>query len=140
MKTNLLFIMLYLCMITLSCKKESSAVNPTEPILPGKGDSTIASANFDFKTTRLVSIHVNLATSNNEPIAGVPVNILSANPLATEPLFTAITDSKGELQTDINLPAYVDTVVIDAKYIGLMRNAQAAIINNAINATIGGTN
>lgn len=103
-------------------------------------DSLIAPVNFPFNTTRSVSININLATNNNKPITGVPVNIYSGDPATSSPILTAVSDNNGLLQAQLEIPSYIDTLVVDPSYIGLMRNAQAVIIDNSVTGTIGGPN
>jgi LruC domain-containing protein len=122
----------------MSCKKESAAPGSPTPVSPITADSSIAPASFNFNTTRTVSISVSFAANNNDPIAGIPVSVYSTNPNTPGALLTAMTDANGQLNAEVNLPAYIDTLVIDANYIGLMRNAIAVIDNNAINGKIGG--
>lgn len=140
MKKNLTFILFALSAFIFSCKKESTVTNGpgSTGITVTPVDSTIAPASFDFKTTKTVTINISLASMANEPIAGVPVDILANDPNASEPLLTAATDASGTLHAQVELPAYMDTLIVDAKYIGLMRNAKAVISNNSVSGTIGG--
>jgi len=137
---KLILPILSLALLIASCKKQgyNSNTNTTTP--PVDTANSIAPLGFDFKTTKSVSITVNLASNNNQPIASVPVNIYSNDATVTDPLLTAMTDATGVLHAQVELPSYMDTVIIDAKYIGLMRNAKAVIANNTVNATIGGPN
>lgn len=139
---KLVFPLAGLLLLIASCKKEgfNSNTNATTSTTPVDTLNAISPAGFDFKTTKTVSITVSLASNNNQPIASVPVNFYSNDPTVTDPLLTAMTDATGTLHAQVELPAYMDTVVIDAKYIGLMRNAKAVISNNTVNATIGGPN
>ena len=141
MKQKITFLILGLCAVMLSCKKNDNITSNTTgaPGIPAPVDSVIAPAGFDFNTTKTVNINISLAANNNDPIAGVPVAIYQGDPAVTSPILVAVTDSKGVLQAQVNVAAYVDTLVVDAKYIGLMRNAKAVITNNSVTATIGGT-
>ncbi|AYL95169.1 LruC domain-containing protein [Mucilaginibacter celer] len=127
-------------MFIISCKKDtSSGLVSQPPVVVTPGDSVIAPANFDFATTKLVSVKINLQSNNNEPIAGVPVDIFAGDPATSSPILTSLSDNNGVLQAQVSLPAYVDTLIVDAKYVGLMRNAKAVIVNNVVNGTIGGS-
>jgi LruC domain-containing protein len=137
MKKNSCLILLILSVCIISCKKEGSSLQPQATRLT-TADSTIA-ASFDFKTTRLVSVNINFASSSNEAIANVPVNVYANAAELGDPLLTAMTDANGALNAQVEVPAYVDTLIVDAKYIGLIRNAKAAIVNSTVNGTIGGT-
>lgn len=138
---NKLLLLIAATVAFASCKKTSGLVDPeTSKTVVVNADSAIANASFNFSTTKSVSINVNLATNNNEPIKGVPVNIYPNSTVNTEPLATVLSDEQGQIHTTINLPAYMDTLIVDAKYIGLMRNAKVLINNSTVNATIGGPN
>ena len=130
-----------LVLLFASCKKNGYDTNTsTRTTTPIDTLNAISPASFDFKTTKTVSITVTLASAANEPIANVPVNIYSNDPTVTDPLMTAMTGANGTLTAQVDLPAYMDTVIVDAKYIGLIRNAKAVIANNSVNAIIGGAN
>jgi LruC domain-containing protein len=135
-KHTFMFKVVAFFLLLLSCKKESSVTNTVT--LPITTDSTISATAFNFKTTKTVSININLQTNNGSPIAGVPVNVYAGGSPATEPIATAITDASGALQTQVEIPAYLDTVTIDPKYVGLMRNAKAVISGGSVTGTIGG--
>ncbi|TFF33987.1 LruC domain-containing protein [Mucilaginibacter psychrotolerans] len=139
MNNKTLLLLLLLAASFTACKKNSAINGPdTPPIIVTPTDSTIAPANFNFNTTREVTIDVTLVTNDNQPIAGVPVDLLPNSTTVTDPLLTAVTDANGKVHATLNLPAYADTVIIDPKYVGLMRNAKAVISGNSVNATIGG--
>ncbi|BAU54886.1 LruC domain-containing protein [Mucilaginibacter gotjawali] len=135
---KLIFPLICLTVLIASCKKQGFNSNTTTTTTTVDTLNSISPAGFDFKTTKTVSITVSLASGANEPIASVPVNIYSSDATITDPLLTAMTDATGTLHAQVELPAYMDTVIIDAKYIGLMRNAKAVISNNSVNAIIGG--
>ena len=138
MKSRVLFLLLGAALTTVSCKKNYDESIVTPPI--ESSDSAIAPSSFDFTTTKTVSLNVKLATNNDEAIAGVPVRIYAGDPLTTSPVYAALSGIDGIVSGTITLPSYVDTVIIDPQYIGLMRNAKAYISNDAVNATIGGSN
>jgi len=140
MKQKITFLTIGICVFILSCKKNDSLTNttPGNPINPINADSLIAPSTFNFNTTKNVTVSINLAAGNNDPIASIPVDIYAGDPATTAPVLTAVTDAGGALHATISLPAHVDTLIVDAKYIGLMRNAKAVITNNAISGTIGG--
>ncbi|AMR30135.1 hypothetical protein A0256_01230 [Mucilaginibacter sp. PAMC 26640] len=141
---KLLVPILILSCFFAACKKESFTGNSSgstpAAVVPAVIDSTIAPANFSFNTTRTVSVNLSLLTNGNQPIAGVPVNFMPNDPDALDALYTAITDANGKIQASVSIPAYMDTLIIDPKYVGLMRNAKAVIIGDNVNAIIGGPN
>ena len=130
MKKVLLSILLLLITCSISCKKEPGQSTERNEVI-GKG--------FDFSTTKKVDLNIRLLTNNNSPLSGVLVNInLTGDRNGEATLFKAISDSQGMIKGSINIPTYLDTLAIDAKYIGLPRNMKALIKNKAINCIIGG--
>ena len=140
-KRNLKFsfaIALFGLSVLLSCKKQNGTSGTGSNITPPPTDSLIAPLNFDFSTTRSVNINVSLASNNNEPIVGIPVKIYTGDPTTNTPILTAVSDNNGVLQAQVNVPSYIDTLIVDPLYVGLIRNAQAVIVNNSVQGTIGG--
>ncbi|WP_295792949.1 LruC domain-containing protein [Mucilaginibacter sp.] len=136
MKQKITFLIIGISAFILSCKKND--LTNTTPVTPVTTDSLIAPASFNFNTTKNVIVSINLAAGDNAPIGGVPVDIYTGDPATTSPVATVVTNASGALNATLNVPAHVDTLVIDAKYIGLMRNAKAVISNGAVSGTIGG--
>ena len=140
MKTRYLSLPILLVGITLilgSCKKLDSSVEPIIP--PIEVTDKIAPDAFNFSTTREVKVNVRLLTNNGMPIKGVIISLFKTNSHSVESaIFKAISDENGYARGTVNLPAYIDTLVIEPNYIGLLSGANAIISNNAINATIGG--
>jgi LruC domain-containing protein len=137
MKNQILLVLLAACVITTSCKKGVSD-SPTDPQTPPAQETPIAPAGFNFVTSKNVDLDVKLLTNTNEPIGKVLVKI--SRPDNGSILYSAITDANGSVHATINIPSYLDTLVVDPNYVGLLRNAKAYISNNRINCTIGGVN
>ncbi|TAE18277.1 MAG: DUF4114 domain-containing protein, partial [Bacteroidetes bacterium] len=119
--------------ITVSaCKKSADEVS-------GKPEEKMAADGFNFGTTRDVSINVRLLTNNNEPIIGARINFYAPGRTnIDESLFTAVSDENGYVRSTVAFPSFLDTLLIDPAYIGLMRYAKSFISGNSINAVIGG--
>jgi LruC domain-containing protein len=116
-----------------ACKKENAQ-------LPEKGTeqiTKIAPNGFNFSTTKNVTLNLTLKTNNDEALAGVVVSVYL--PITHDEIYKGVTDKSGKLKGAITIPTAVSQLIIDPAYIGLMRNAQAAISSsNTITATIGG--
>lgn len=56
----------------------------------------------------------------------------STNP--DESIFKAASDANGYIKGLINIPSYVDTLVIEPNYVGLLSHAKGIISGNEINA------
>ena len=123
-----------LAMATLfSCKKNDSS-EPSNIIAP---PDALAPEGFNFATSKKVSLDLTLLTNNDQPLGGILVNVYSANS-AKRLLFSGFSDDGGRIAAELNIPSYLDSLVIDPAYVGLIRNAMAVIENNSVKATLGG--
>jgi len=117
-----------------SCKKDRSGIDESSI-------NKIAPNGFDYKTSKDVSLDLKLLTNNNQPIAGAVVSIYATSNTAAEAaIFKGVTDASGNLKATVNVATSFSQLIIDPAYVGLMRNVKANITNNAITATIGGSN
>ena len=134
MKRQLLCAMACVALMA-SCKKnDGSPQVPTDPV----ETNPIAPDGFNFTTSKEVNVNVALKTNDDKPLGGVLVNFYSTTNVKS-PLFTALSDANGNIAAKIVVPAYMDTVLIDPSYIGLLRNALGIINGNSISCTIGGS-
>jgi LruC domain-containing protein len=132
-KTNIpLLSLLFVMLAVTACKKNSS----NEPV-PEPGGSEIPSA-FSYVTTRDLSVSVRLLTNTDQPIAGAVVNI--TDPKNTDRVFArAVSDANGYVRANVQVPSYLDTLVINPNYVGLLNNVKSFIGNKtSISAIIGG--
>ncbi|HWB26871.1 MAG TPA: LruC domain-containing protein [Chitinophagaceae bacterium] len=144
MKNQISTLCLALLVIAFSCKKNSD-----QPGNGGSGGTTvekIAPDGFTFATTKAVSVNIQLLAPDNKPISGAPVNLYSGdvqlqengNAPAGSALFTGFSDKSGFVKATVNLPATMDTLVLDAKYTGLPHNIKAYVSGGSVSAVIGG--
>lgn len=120
--------------VLASCVKDPGV---TPAPTPDNSDA-IAPDGFNFSTSKTVALDVKLLTNDNQPLAGVLVNVY-AKSAPERSLFSAFTDANGRIAANLTLAAHVDSLLIDPAYVGLMRNATAVIKNSGVQATIGGT-
>ncbi|MFD2873378.1 LruC domain-containing protein [Mucilaginibacter ximonensis] len=120
-----------------SCKKDNS----------NKGGSNnppvnkIAPDGFNFSTSKNINVNITLRTNNDQALPGIVVSIYAPENVNTgNPLFKGVTNSSGTITATVTVPAYFTKLVIDPAYIGLLRNATAAINNGSVNVIIGGKN
>ena len=141
MRTQYLSLSAFLLLTTLivgSCKKSDPTADPTPPVVEGE---KIAPDAFNFSTSKKVDINVRLLTNDGQPIKGVVMSLNKTNSSSLESsVFQAISDDNGYVKGSVNIPNYIDTLVIEPNYIGLISGARALISNNSINAVIGGAN
>lgn len=116
-----------------SCKKEQKSG------LDENNINKIAPNGFGYKTSKDVSLSLQLLTNNNQPVAGAVVSVYTtANTNPGASIFKGVTDANGNLKATLNVNASSTQLIIDPSYIGLMHNVKANINNNAITAVIGG--
>lgn len=134
MKKNFTCAFLALAVMLSACRKALVTTSGgTTTVAAGKA----APDGFDYKTTKDVSLNLTLSTNTNAALSGVVVNVYL--PGATSPIYKGVTDASGVLKGTLTVPASVSTLTIDPAYVGLMRNATAAISSsNSITAVIGG--
>ncbi len=118
--------------MAVSCKKDPG----------GKGEegiNKIAPDGFSYTTSQKVDLDITLLTNTGEPLKGIPLTVnLPDKPSQEDAIFKAITDENGNIKSTISVASYLDTLIIDPNYVGLLRNAKAVIVNNKIKCTIGG--
>lgn len=139
MKNGLLLLSgIFFLILGVACKKNS----PAElPILTSVGDIKAAPDGFNFLTSRPVELSVRLLTNTNTPIPGVRVNILTPGSASDNGvIFKAISDANGYVKGSALVPTYIDTLVLQPNYPGLINNAKALITTNVLIATLGGAN
>jgi len=121
----------------VSCKKNSSESAAAKASSANK----IAPDGFNYGTARNVSLNLYLQSPKGEALAGVVVNVY--RPSSTTPgtaIFTGVTDKNGNITAKISVPTYLNSLVIDPAYVGILRNATADIISGGITGIIGGPN
>ncbi len=101
----------------------------------------IAPDGFAFVTSKTVAVNITVQTNTNQPLKGVPLSVytIKSKGVLGDKIFTGFSDASGRFIANISVPAAIDTLIIDPKYIGLIKNAKAVITNNSITGTIGGS-
>lgn len=132
-----------IAMAIFACKKTSTDT----PVTPPPTVTKIAPDGFTFNTTKQVSLNVQLLAPDNTPLKNVPVSLYNngqvmenGNADEKTALYTSLTDNNGYIKGSIILPSTTDTVLVDAKYTGIIRNAKTYITGGAVTATLGGAN
>ncbi len=128
-------IFLLALLVLASCKKvaENNTTNPTNPA------NKIAPDGFNYITTKDVTVSITALTNRNKSIPGVPVSVYSLkNGVKGQLIFKGVTNAQGVLSAKLNMSAYMDTVVVDANYLGLIQNVLVTTTDNTLNCTVGG--
>lgn len=90
-------------------------------------------ADFDFNTTSGISLDVSLTGNDGSPFKGVKVSVYEVvNDEAGKKLFTAVTNSSGQIRQEMNLPSYYEQVLIETNFIGIPNQVIVPIQNNSI--------
>ncbi len=96
-------------------------------------------ADFNYETSKDVGIDIRLLSNNDDPLKQVLVDILDKpEEDGGKIIFTALTDNNGKINTTLKLPTHLKNVIVDPKYIGVMRNATVRVESNKILCTLGG--
>ncbi|RYZ97315.1 MAG: LruC domain-containing protein [Sphingobacteriaceae bacterium] len=116
-----------------ACKKERATETPT-PVIPVE---KIAPDGFNFKTSKNINVDIALRTNGNQPITGVVVSVYDPANLESA-ILKAVTDKSGNIKATVNVSSSVTALIVDPAYVGLIRNATAAIKGNSSTVIIGG--
>lgn len=120
----------------ISCQK-----NPLSESSEEIAGDKVSPDGFDYSTTKKVALNIRLLTRTDQPLKNVIVSVYNpSNIEAGAELTKVLSDENGYVKTILNLPSYLDTVVIDPAVIGLARNVSTYVSGGSINAVIGGAN
>lgn len=141
-------ILVFACIVSwmFACKKGiNSPTDNTDPNSNNPDVSTLQSltipASFNFETAREISLDITLKAPDNSPIGMVPVRILNKPEEAGgKVLYKGLTDANGKITGQLKLPAHYSQLIVDPRYLGIMRNATVQLVNDRITCTLGGSN
>lgn len=120
-----------------ACKKAGVTPDPVTP-----PDVVLdAPDGFNYQTNKMITLNVQLQSGSGEALNGVMVNVYNTYEAdGGRILYTGITNAEGKIVGDIEVPAYLQSVIVDPSYIGVLRNAKVTIQSNAVTALLGGIN
>ncbi|RZK81374.1 MAG: LruC domain-containing protein [Pedobacter sp.] len=133
MKKNIIPIFSLFFLVTAvfsSCKKDRKD--------DGTPDDGIVPNSFNYATSKDVTVAIRLLTNKDQPIKGAVLNI--TDPADPGRIFMkAVSGDDGYIRGTVNVPSYLDTLVLSPNYVGLINNVKSYIGNkSSINAIIGG--
>jgi LruC domain-containing protein len=131
MKQIIFTLVLALVSILVSCQKDNST-----PADSKTNSNKIAPDGFNFSTFKKVDVSIRLLSNIDEPIKSTIVDIYST--YSGEILLRGLTDENGYFKSSVNIPAYMETLLINPKNPGLSQGVKGLIVNNAMTCTIGG--
>jgi LruC domain-containing protein len=116
----------------ISCKKDK----PSDSGAGGNGSGIPDS--FSYNTSKDLAVSIQLLSNDNKAIRGAVLSI--SDPARPDKVFLrAISDAEGYVKGSINVPAYLDTLVISPNYVGLINNARALVRGKSnLTVVIGG--
>ena len=119
-----------------ACKKASVTPENGQQV---DNTTKIAPDGFNFSTTKNINFSLSLKAPNGDALRGVVVSIYNpANTAATASIYKGVTDSNGNLVTQLSVASTLTQLVIDPAYVGVMRYAKANINGSSVTAVIGG--
>lgn len=139
------FILLLLFATIWSCVPDSGEfedINETNDDVNNTSSSEITDliipANFNFETTKKINMEVSVKNTKNDPLAGSKVSFYTKNPdFNGEYITSAITDSNGQLDTNIQIPTYLDSLFVRVHRTGFA-NQRTVAVNSFMNLEFGG--
>ncbi len=120
-KSTFVFMLLPLLVLLASFTKENKVYNR---LTAGRSDTLVWAANAKFKTVKTISAYLELVQDKNDIIRPFPVNFLPADPDETTPSSISVTRASGSARARTQLKAYLDSLAIDPKSPGLLKNAK----------------
>lgn len=128
-----------------SCIKQVIPGEGLKPIGPNPDPKTMDEMNvpngFPYNTSDNLNFNITLLANNDSPLRGVRVDVMDNSPEnGGKILATGITNSSGVLEGNYNIPSYLNHVVINSDYIGVVNNIIIPISNGKVSARIGGKN
>lgn len=86
---------------------------------------------FDFKSTQAVAINLSFTDNLGLPFTGLKVQLWKTeNGNKTESIFKAFTNSNGHIEASLELPQYIDRLIVETSFIGIPNNIHIPIEAN----------
>ncbi len=129
---------LFLFLLAESCRKAAIDSLPENPAVETP-DNMIIDAGFTFRTTASVNLSITTLDNSDRPVPGTRISVYSDMPdEGGQKMATGITSTTGEWQTQIPVPAYLDSLVVATEAIGFANLQKIAISGNTLTAVLGG--
>ncbi|MCA9836786.1 MAG: LruC domain-containing protein [Trueperaceae bacterium] len=135
MNSNLFrrFFILTLLSVLLLLAACSSPSKSTPTPTPTDVNDLDVPSDFDYSTTQKVDLEITTEGFNGEGLANTLIEIYHSYDLSSEEpdygseVLKALTDENGQLSTTIEVPSYVDTLLVMISYLGLPPSAEISI-------------
>jgi LruC domain-containing protein len=124
-------------LLLASCQKEDSPSAISNPISSDIKELNIP-ASFNFDTDQNVNVAISAKSLSDAGLVGVKVNFYTAHPDSNGALMTSgFTDFDGSLSMELQVPAYLDSIYVEANTIGFA-NIEKVLVSSSINVDFGG--
>ena len=127
------FILIINISILSSCRKE---INDDPEIIPSEQEISIPE-NFDFRTTKTISLNINTKSADGSILAFTPFQLKTWYNDEEALLFTSNTNKNGTFKCEISIPTYIQDLIITTDFIGLPPVHFITIEGTSVNYTIG---
>jgi len=133
------WLVLVLLLSNFGCDNNDSSTDP--PLLANSTDNLKIPEDFNFVTTKEISISLNLQAPNGNPLDFVKVEFYNDKEENNGDLIASqLSDKNGNISLTLSVPSYLDSLSIRPKYIGLIHEAYVALKENSISLRLGGPN
>lgn len=141
MKKTLSYSLLLLVLVT-GCIKKDFQITPTAGAAPPAEqtlDNLTVSPDFQFKTDKTVDIKLTTLDNNDMPVAKIRVNVYNDFPGNGGSLISSImTGSNGDFSGKLNIPARLDSLVLETRSIGFVQWQKRPIAVGQFHVVLGG--
>ncbi|MBT4034736.1 MAG: LruC domain-containing protein [Candidatus Marinimicrobia bacterium] len=124
-------VLVVVSLLLIACDNDQLAPEFEQDLVP-LADRDMPS-DFNYSTKQPVSIDIKARTNNEQALGGVKLTFFALDEDAAETeLFSGLTDSQGEFNREVELPASLEQVVVKNNYIGLVNEVTLPIFDNSI--------
>ncbi len=125
-----------LLFLSACSKKDATSTTVTPPV---NSVTKISPDGFNYATNKTINVNIALLTNSNVPLNNIAVKVYYyQDGNIGEVALTAVTNAQGNISTNLSVPAYVDTLIVDPSYLGLLHNAKVFLVGNSLTCTLGG--
>ncbi|MBU2466545.1 MAG: hypothetical protein KJ615_09405, partial [Bacteroidetes bacterium] len=130
-------VILFFALSVSSCSKDPEKPDVSDDL--AMEDLTV-SASFNWSTTRGARFEITTLDNQDNPIAGVKLEVLSADPEDGGKLIVSgVTDSQGLYVTDYQVPAYYSSLFVATDYLGLVNLTEVELDASGFQLVLGGS-
>lgn len=118
-----------LALVFASCKKDSTATNPTE--VPADIKELQVPASFNYETATKINAQISVKNLTDGPLEGIRVNFYNKDPFEGGKLLgSGFTAADGTLNTDVQIPTYLEEVFVECNYKGFANSYTVSTQSN----------